>query len=87
MPAIDRSISETCREVFPEDRGFCDSQYTWADEHITAAEKHGYEYCAHTARSIRRVQAQMQGEVYMDLSPMWFAPRWIDYEGELGEQL
>ncbi len=87
MPAIDRSISETCREVFPEDRGFCGSQYTWADEHITAAEKHGYEYCAHTARSIRRVQAQMQGEVYMDLSPMWFAPRWIDYEGELGEQL
>ena len=87
MPNIDRSLSETCEKVFPEDGGFCDSQFTWADEHITAAEKHGYERCIHTARSIRRVQAQMKGEVYMDLSPMWFAPRWIDYEGELGEQL
>lgn len=87
MPNIDRSLSETRIKVFPEDGGFCDSQYTWADEHITAAEKHGYEHCTHTALSIRRVQAQMKGEVYMDLSPMWFAPRWIDYEGELGEQL
>lgn len=87
MPNIDRSLSEPCEKVFLEDGGFCDSQYTWADEHITAAEKHGYEHCIHTARSIRRVQAQMKGEVYMDLSPMWFAPRWVDYEGELGEQL
>ncbi|KAL9124712.1 MAG: hypothetical protein Q9217_005985 [Psora testacea] len=87
MPNIDRSLSETCEKVFPEDGGFCDSQYTWADEHITAAEKYGYEHCIHTARSIRRVQAHTKGEVYMDLSPMWFAPRWIDYEGELGEQL
>ena len=87
MPNIDRSLSETCKEVFPEDGGFCDSKDTWADEHITAAEKHGYEHCVHTAHSIRRVQAQMVGEVYMDLSPLWFAPRWIDYEGELGEQL
>ena len=87
MPNIDRSLSETCGKVFPESGGFCDSQYTWADEHIAAAEKHGYEHCVHTARSVRRVQAQMKGEVYMDLSPMWFAPRWIDYEGELGEQL
>lgn len=87
MPNIDRSLNETCEELFPEDEGFCDSQYTWADEHITAAEKHGYEHCIHTAQSIRRVQAQMKGEEYMGLSPMWFAPRWIDYEGELGEQL
>lgn len=87
MPKIDRGLSETCGEVFPEDGGFCDNQYTWADEHITAAEKHGYEHCVHTRHSIRRVQAQMRGEVYMDLSPMWFAPRWIDYEGELEEQL
>jgi len=86
MPTIDRCISETCRKVFAEAGGFCDSQDTWADEHIAAAEKHGYEHCAHTARSIRRVQAQMQGEVYMDLSPVWFASHWIDYEGELGEQ-
>ena len=87
MPKIDRSLSETCKVVFPSDGGFCDSKKAWADAHITAAEKHGYEHCIHTAHSIRRVQAQMEGEVYMDLSPLWFAPRWIDYEGELGEQL
>ena len=87
VPNIDRSLSQTCKEVFPDDGGFCDSKNTWADEHIAAAEKHGYEHCVHTAHSIRRVQAQMEGEVYMDLSPWWFNPRWIDYEGELGEQL
>lgn len=87
MPNIDRSLSETCEKVFPKDGGFCDSQDTWADEHITAAGKHGYEHCVHTAHSIRRTQAQLKGELYKDLSPMWFAPRWIDYEGDLGEQL
>ena len=87
LPNIDKNISGSCRKVFLENGGFCDSQYTWADEHITAAEKHGYEHCHHIADSIRRVQAQMKSQVYMDLSPMWFAPRWIDYEGELGEQL
>ena len=86
-PDIDRSINETCEKVFPADGDSCNDSHKWADEHIIAAEKHSYEYCVHTADSIRRVQAQMHGDVYKDLSPMWFAPRWIDYEGELGEQL
>lgn len=85
-PNIDRSLSDTCQQVSPEDGGFCDDQHKWADEHIAAAEKHGYEHCVHTRDSIRGVQAEMNNELYIDLTPWWFAPRWIDYEGELGEQ-
>ena len=85
-PGIDWSINEICEKVFPRDRDHCYDSNTWADQHIIAAEKHGYEYCVHTATSIRRVQAEMHGDLYKDLSPMWFAPKWIDYEGELGEQ-
>ena len=70
IPNIDRTLGETCEKLFPEDAGHCDSEYTWAEAHIAAAEKHGYEYCAHASNSIRRVQARMKGEVYKDLSPM-----------------
>ncbi len=87
QPEIDRSLGTSCATVFTSDRGFCDNRYEWADRHIIAAEKHGYEHCCHTARALRRVQAEMRNEIYEVLSPEWFQPRMIDYEGDLGPQI
>lgn len=85
--SIERDLGVKCDKVFTSDGGFCGNQYKWADQHIIAAEKHGYEHCTDTAEALRRVQAEMKNEVYLLLSPLWFAPKWIDYEGELGPQL
>ncbi len=51
QPEIDRSLGTSCKTVFTSDRGFCDDRYKWADGHMIAAEKHGYEHCCHTAPS------------------------------------
>ena len=87
QPEIDRGLGTFCDRVFTSDRGFCDNRYEWADQHIIAAEKHGYEHCRHTATALRRVQAEMRNEIYEVLSPLWFQARMIDYEGDLGPQI
>ena len=66
---------------------FVADPYKWADQHIIAAEKHGYQHCTDTVEALRRVQAEMKIKICLLLSPLWFAPKWIDYEGELGPQL
>ncbi|KAL9608996.1 MAG: hypothetical protein Q9167_006205 [Letrouitia subvulpina] len=86
-PRIDRALDGECREVFTSDESFCGDPYEWADQHIIAAEKHGYQHCEYTAEALRRVQAELKNEIYLVLSPLWFAPKLIDYEGELGPQI
>ena len=52
------------------------SPEAWADAHIEAAEKHGYDSIYETRQSIRRVQARMVGQEYYELKHYPSQNRW-----------
>lgn len=52
------------------------SPEAWADAHIEAAEKHGYDSICETRESIRRVQARMVGQEYYELKHHPYANNW-----------
>ena len=52
------------------------SPEAWADAHIEAAEKHGYDSIYKTRQSIRRVQAKTVGQEYDELKHYPFANNW-----------
>ncbi len=61
---------------FEEDVEVSYSPEAWADAHIVAAEKHGYDNILETSYSIRRVQAGLIGEGFCEFIPIPFGRWW-----------
>jgi hypothetical protein len=59
-----------------EDKQARESPETWADAHMIAAEKHGYDNDLFTWEFIRRVQADLVGEDFIPFEPMLFGNLW-----------
>ena len=74
--ALDRSLNPDSLECLSTASNIRHNPEAWADAHIIAAEKHGYDHCLETWASIRRVQANLIGEVFSELRPTPFGRRW-----------
>ncbi len=77
-PPLQRGLCP--RNLFP--KGFDGNQEmhysaeAWANAHIAAAEKYGFDNDFETFRSIRRVQAGLLGENYVELEPWPWGGKW-----------
>ena len=73
---VDTSLRPYRPKGFKGNIQVCDSPEAWADAHIAAAEKHGYDNNPETWDSIRRVQASLIGEDFGEIVPLPFGNRW-----------